>query len=264
MEPSTLIGILVGFGAIILSIIVDGGSFTSLINEAAAIMVIGGSTGALLVSYPLSAITTLPQFIMMTFQKPKVDFNQLVELFVGLADRARREGLLSLEEEVSQIDDDFMKKGIMLIVDGVDPSVVQEVLETDTDLMEERQRDGVAMLSSLGAFGPTMGMIGTVIGLIGVLSQLSDPENLGGSIAVAFTSTLYGVLLANLFWLPMATKLKTVVQTNVNGRNMITQGILSVQAGENPRIVQEKLEGYLDPKTRGQEKSDDDAGGEEE
>lgn len=139
----------------------------------------------------------------------------------------------------------------MLIVDGVDPSVVHEVMETDTEQVAERHKEGIEMLKALGGFGPTMGIIGTVMGLINVLSNLSDPSSLGHSIAVAFIATLYGVATANILWLPMANKLKQKNQSEMIAREVAMQGVLAVQAGENPRIVREKLESFLAPKMRG-------------
>jgi chemotaxis protein MotA len=140
----------------------------------------------------------------------------------------------------------------MLVVDGVDPEVVRNILETDTHLVAQRHKDGYSMLAAMGGFAPTMGIIGTVMGLINVLSHLSDPENLGHSIAVAFVATLYGVATANLLWLPIGNKLKQKSESEVLAREVSLEGMLSVQAGENPRIIREKLESFLSPKMRGQ------------
>ncbi len=253
MEISTVIGLILGLGAMVGTMLIEGGNPLSLLNLPAAVIVFGGSAGALFVAFPLKQIMTLPIVIGQSFQAYKGDPLVLIELFVKLADQARRDGLLSLEEEARKIEDDFIKKGVMLIVDGVDPSVVHEVMETDTNLVGERHKEGLEMLKALGGFGPTMGIIGTVMGLINVLSHLSDPENLGHSIAVAFIATLYGVAIANILWLPMANKLKQKNQTEIMSREVAIQGVLAVQAGENPRIVREKLESFLAPKLRGKE-----------
>jgi chemotaxis protein MotA len=251
VEISTGLGLLLGFGAIIISVILEGGSPMALVNLPAAVIVLGGTFGATIISYPLKRFLTLPGLIMQTFQAYKGDPQTLIDLFVKLADQARREGLLSLEEEAQKIEDAFVKKGVMLIVDGVDPAVVRDILETDTHLVSERHKGGYSMLESMAGFGPTMGIIGTVMGLINVLSQLSDPENLGHSIAVAFIATLYGIATANLLWLPLGTKLKQKSHAEIQAREVATEGVLSVQAGENPRIVREKLESFLAPKQRG-------------
>jgi chemotaxis protein MotA len=253
MEIATIIGLLLGLGAMVATMVIEGGNPMSLINLPAAVIVFGGCAGALFVSFPLKQVLKLGTTIGQCFQTYKGDSMTLIELFVKLADQARRDGLLSLEEEARKIEDEFIKKGVMLIVDGVDPSVVQEVMETDTTQVTERHKEGIEMLKALGGFAPTMGIIGTVMGLINVLSRLSDPENLGHSIAVAFIATLYGVASANLIWLPMANKLKQKNQSEIIAREVALQGVLAVQAGENPRIVREKLESFLAPKLRGQE-----------
>ena len=251
MEISTGIGLLLGFGALIASVILEGGSPMALVNLPAAVIVFGGTFGATLTSFPLKRFLSLGGLIAQTFQAYKGDPQTLIELFVNLADQARREGLLSLEEQASKIEDTFVRKGVMLIVDGVDPSVVRDIMETDTHLVGERHKSGYGMLETMAGFGPTMGIIGTVMGLINVLSRLSDPENLGHSIAVAFIATLYGVASANLLWLPLGTKLKQKSRTEIQAREVAIEGVLAVQAGENPRIVREKLESFLAPKQRG-------------
>ncbi len=259
MEISTLIGLILGVGAMVGSMILEGGNPMSLLNLPAAVIVLGGCAGALFVAFPLKQVLRLPVAITQTFQPYKGSPQVLIELFVKLADQARRDGLLSLEEEARKIEDDFIKKGVMLIVDGVDPSVVQEVMETDTEQVAERHKEGIEMLKALGGFGPTFGIIGTVMGLVNVLSNLSNPESLGHSIAVAFIATLYGVATANILWLPMANKLKQKNQSEMIAREVAMQGVLAVQSGENPRIVREKLESFLAPKLRGK----GDAGGKE-
>jgi chemotaxis protein MotA len=252
MDIATVIGLILGLGAMVGTMLIEGGNPMSLLNVPAAVIVFGGSVAALFVAFPLKQIMKLPAYIGQCFKTYNEDLMALVELFVKLADQARRDGLLSLEQEGRSIEDPFIRKGVMLIVDGVDPSVVHEVMETDTDQVAERHREGQEMLKALGGFGPTMGIIGTVMGLITVLSNLSDPGNLGHSIATAFIATLYGVASANIMWLPMANKLKHKNQVEIISREVSRQGVLAVQAGENPRIVREKLESFLAPKLRGQ------------
>jgi chemotaxis protein MotA len=174
-------------------------------------------------------------------------------LFLRLAEKARRQGLLALEDEAAQIENEFLRKGIMLVVDGTDPEVVRSVLEIDSAVLEERHKNGYELLDAMGGFAPTMGIIGTVMGLISVLSNLSDVSKLGPSIAVAFIATFYGVSTANLLWLPLGKKLKGKSQSEMAAREMMLEGILAIQAGDNPRIVQEKLLGYLAPHSRPQE-----------
>ncbi len=255
MEISTGLGLLLGFGALITAVFLEGGTPLALVNLSAGVIVLGGTLGATFISFPMKRVLSLPALIVQSFQSYKSDPQSLIDLFVQLADQARREGLLSLEEEANKIEDDFIRKGVMLVVDGVDPAMVRDILETDTHLVSQRHKEGYSMLEAMGGFGPTMGIIGTVMGLINVLSQLSDPENLGHSIAVAFVATLYGVATANLLWLPIGNKLKQKSQTEMLTREVAIEGMLAVQAGENPRIIREKLEAFLAPKMRGQNES---------
>jgi len=155
-----------------------------------------------------------------------------------------------MEEDSKNIEDPFMRKGIMLVVDGVDPEVVRDILETDAALVAERHAVGQAIFAAMGGYAPTMGIIGTVMGLVNVLSNLAEPEELGHSIAVAFIATLYGVVTANILWLPMGTKLKQKSEKELHVRHLMIEGVLAVQAGENPRIVREKLDAFLAPKER--------------
>jgi len=259
MEISTILGIVVAFGAYAASIIIGGGSVASLIDVGSIVMVFGGAIGATLIAYPLNSFLSLPALLAQSFQAPKTQPEQAIEMFVGLAYQARREGLLSLEEQIGNIDNDFVKKGIMLIVDGVDPAVVRDIMEIDNDLASRRHSVGVALMEYMGSVAPAMGMLGTVTGLIGVLGNLNDMDSLGPSMALAFITTLYGVILSNLFFNPMGNKLKQKDKTEMVAREVIVEGVLAIQAGENPRIVREKLEAFLAPKLRGQ---GDDKGGE--
>lgn len=252
MEISTPIGLVLAFGSLLLSMILEGGNPTSLINVPAMVIVFGGTFGAALISFPLATFLRLPGLLGQSFQAYKGDPKSYIELFVNLADQARREGLLSLESEAEKIDDPFIKKGVMLVVDGIDPAVVREVLETDTHLVSQRHKGGYSMLEAMGGFAPTMGIIGTVLGLINVLSRLSNPDELGHSIAGAFIATLYGIASANLIWLPIGNKLKGKSGREIEVRELVIEGILSVQAGDNPRIVRDKLESFLAPKLRGE------------
>jgi len=251
MEISTPIGLVFGFAALLIAFIMEGGSPAGLIEPSAALMVFGGTIAATLTSFPLKALMSLPKLVLLSIKPPHLDPRRAIAIFTTLADKARREGLLSLEEETRRIEDDFLRRGVMLVVDGVDPAVVREIMESETAAMEERHKVGYGMLQAMGGFSPTMGIIGTVLGLVCVLGSLeSNPGGLGEKIAVAFIATLYGVAFANLVYLPLANKLKGFSQHEVHARQMVIEGVLSVQAGENPRIVREKLETFLAPKAR--------------
>lgn len=252
MEISTAIGLILGFGAMVATMVIEGGNPLSLLNVPASVIVFGGCFGALFVAFPLKQISGFPGLLGQAFKAHHGNMLGLIEQFVAMAEKARRDGLLSLEEEVGKIEDEFIKKGITLIVDGLDPAIVRDILETDAALLVERHKEGQEMFKFLGGAGPTFGIIGTVMGLINVLSHLSEPESLGHSIAVAFIATLYGVASANILWLPIANKLKGKTHHEMMERELSIAGVLAIQAGENPRIVREKLESYLPPKQRGQ------------
>lgn len=248
MDLATILGLLIGFGAILGGMVLEGGSPASLWEPSAAIIVLGGTIGATMVSFPLSSVMKLPTLFVNAFFFKHVSPAEMVELFVRLAEKARREGLLSLEEESQQIKDSFVRKGLSLVVDGTDPELVKQILEIDIEALEARHGEGQAVLNAMGGYGPTMGIIGTVMGLVNVLSHMDDPSKLGESVAVAFIATLYGILTANIIFLPMGGKLKLKTEREVTIRRMAMEGILSVQAGENPRILRDKLAGFLAPK----------------
>ena len=202
---------------------------------------------------PPQVVFRLPSLFVKAMTATSDGGPELVALFLRLAEKARRQGLLALEDEAAQIEDEFLNKGIMLVVDGTDPEVVRTVLEIDSAVLAERHKNGYELLEAMGGYSPTMGIIGTVMGLVSVLSDLSDVSKLGPAIAVAFIATLYGVGAANLVWLPLGSKLKRKSEQELGVREMMLEGILSIQAGDNPRIVQDKLAGYLAPGMRPQE-----------
>jgi len=236
----------------VMCILLEGGQLKAFFSPSAAIMIFGGTLGATLVSFPLQRVLQLPKIIARCFVNDPHKGHELVALFVTLAERARREGLLSLEEEAGKIGDSYLKKGILLVVDGTDPEMVRSILEAEIASIGERHEAGFGMLEAMGGYSPTMGIIGTVLGLVNVLGNLKDPEHLGEAIAVAFIATLYGVAFANLVWLPLGAKLKAKSKEEVFLRELMMEGILSVQAGDNPRVVREKLESFLPPADRGE------------
>jgi chemotaxis protein MotA len=185
-----------------------------------------------------------------TFQKNALDVGELVSKLVKFAEKARREGLLALEAEVASAGDPFLQKGIQLVADGLDQETIKDMLETELDFVASRHASGAAMLDAAGGFAPTMGVLGTVMGLVTVLGNLSDPQSLGPAIAVAFLATLYGVGSANVIFLPMGQKLKRKSEEEMLLREVMIAGIISIQAGDNPQIVEEKLKAYLSPAIR--------------
>jgi len=257
MEISTIIGLALGLGSMVGMVLLEGGSPAELIGIPAAVIVFGGTFAASFAQFPLKVVLSLPTCIIQTIQAYDVDTKELIEQLVSLADRARRDGLLTLEEASSQLKDEFLKKGIMLVVDGVDSKTVAAVMETDTHLMSERHEKGIALLEAMGGYAPTMGILGTVMGLVNVLSNLANPEELGHLIASAFLATLYGIASANIVWLPLGGKLRGKDEAEKLSRHLMTQGVLAIQAGESPRIVREKLVAFLPPSERAEEQKEE-------
>lgn len=236
-----MIGLLAGFGSIIIGFILEGGTVGSLGGASAAIIVFGGTAGAIITSFPLSDLKKLPQWFKIAFTSQTFGTAEAYETLVRFAEKARREGLLSLEQELETVTDRFTHQGMQLVIDGTDPEITREILESNIAVLEKRHKVGISVFESAGGYGPTMGIIGTVMGLVMVLGNLSDPEALSHSIAAAFLATLYGVASANLLWLPIATKLKMKDKAEVSAMEMVLDGILSIQAGQNPSILKEKL-----------------------
>ena len=251
MDLATIIGIGGGVLIVCLVMIIDGGSPLELVTQPQAILLtLGGSLVASAATLPLDVLIKLPKYLGIAFTVKKVDLVELIELISRMADKARREGLLALEEEAKKIEEPFLRKGITLVVDGTDPAQVRAILELDIKTMEERHEKGISFFTQAGGFSPTFGIIGTVMGLVTVLKELDNPNKLAKSIAAAFLATLWGLLSANILWLPVAGKLTTRNNEEVAYRNMLLEGILSLQAGENPRIIKEKLSMFLSPAER--------------
>jgi chemotaxis protein MotA len=256
MDKGTAIGLAVALISILGAAVVEAGSIGilfALINLPSAMIVFGGTIGTIVVAFPLERVTKLTKVLGVAFRQEVTSERDLVTLFVRLAERARREGLLALETEAQTIEDPSIKKGVLLVVDGTDPELVREIMEADVAAMSERHEGRFAMFAAAGGFAPTMGIIGTVMGLVNVLSHLDKPDELGKSIATAFIATLYGVLSANVFWLPVGERLKQRNKEEVARRTLAVEGVLAVQAGDNPRVVREKLEAFLSPAHRGEE-----------
>jgi chemotaxis protein MotA len=251
MDIATLGGLLLGFALVVVVMVMDGGSPAELFTAPQAILLtIGGALIATLISYPVKSLASIPKWFMLAFFQKRQHPDEAIDTLVRMADKARREGLLSLEDEAKKLDNEFLRKGLMLVIDGIDPAQVRTIMDIETQHMVERHEQGIGFFTAAGGYGPTMGIIGTVMGLISVLQELDNPGELGKSIATAFLATLWGILSANMIWLPLAGKLKANNDEEVAYRNLLKEGILSLQAGENPRIVREKLMAFLPPKGR--------------
>lgn len=250
MDFMTIVGLVGGIGALLLSVVLEGGRITSLVSPTAFLIVIGGTVGATAVCYTLEELRAVPALLKIAFKEQEYDSVEFIYSLVRFAEKARREGLLALEDEIVEVEDKFLKKGMQLVIDGTDAELVRSILDTELAFLQQRHNKGASIFETAGGFAPTMGIIGTVMGLVHVLGNLTDTESLGPSIAVAFIATLYGVGSANLFFLPIANKLKNRSAHQLLMHEVTLEGILSVQAGDNPRIVEEKLLAFLAPDER--------------
>ena len=228
----------------------EGSQLPTFFNVPALLIVFGGTFGATLAATSMDAMKKVPTYYKLAFSPPVYDLKARADLMVSYAERARRDGLLALDEEVQKLDDNFTRKGLQLVVDGSDPEVVQAVLESEMDGMATRHAEGVELFKQAGGYAPTIGILGCVLALVTVLGNLSQPETLGPSISVAFIATLYGVGAANVILLPVANKLKQVSEAEMELRTMTLEGVLAIQAGDNPRIVADKLAAFIPPGDR--------------
>ncbi len=247
MKPATAIGIVVATLGILMAGIMGGTSPASFMDIPALLIIIGGTGGVTLASCGMESMKKVPALYKIVFGPPEIDLNARVQQLVGFAEQARREGLLALDGQTAEIEDDFTRKGLQLVVDGSDPELVREVLEAEIDGMMARHHEGAGPFEKAGGFAPTMGIIGTVMGLVHVLQNLSAPATLGPAISSAFIATLMGVGSANVLYLPIANRLKALSRQEVELRTLTLEGILAVQAGDNPRVVAEKLGSFVPP-----------------
>lgn len=249
MDLATILGILVSFGLILWALVI-GGNPIIFLNLPSALIVLGGTFGATLINYPWRNVFGVFQVLRNAFFSRQHDPVQIIDAFLGYAQRARREGILAIEPLIKNIEDDYLRKGLQLTVDGLEPQVIQEIMETEIAYLEERHDRGAEVLTMMGTFAPAMGLIGTVIGLVQMLRSMNDPSTIGPAMAVALLTTFYGVILANLVFNPMAGKLRARSREEVLVREMILEGLLAISKGENPRILQEKMNSFIAPKMR--------------
>jgi len=250
MDLATVLGLLLAWGALLLALFIEGGKVKDLLNPSAFILVIGGTVGATIVAFSLRQILGLPAIIRKAFFCEDTDLTRVIAIVVEFARTARRDGILALEAESKRVDNKFLRMGVQLVVDGVPSEMVREILETEIVSLQERHKVGESMLATMGGFAPTLGIIGTVMGLIHMLSTLNEPGKMGPAIAAAFMATLYGVAFANLVFLPLGSKLKARTTEEIIAYDMMVEGILSIQAGDNPRMVEAKMLAFLPPKLR--------------
>lgn len=261
MDIASLLGIILGLAMLVYGII-DNAGVTGVVNyidPASAIITFGGAFSATLASYSLQDFLAGLKSFTLIFKSSAMNAAEMINKIIELSNVARKEGLLSLEEAAADMDEPFLKKGILLIVDGTDPELVRAILETELFSTEDRHKNLIGFWDTLGAMGPAWGMIGTLVGLVNMLNNMNDASAIGPAMAVALITTLYGSLLANWICTPTSNKLKQSNSAEVMQKEVMIEGLLSIQAGENPRVIEEKLKSFLAPKDR----PTSEAGGEE-
>jgi chemotaxis protein MotA len=241
----TLIGVIIGFAAIIGGNFLEGGHIDALLNGPAAIIVLGGTIGAAVLQTPKNVLLKSLSIFIWIIKPPSQNFAEIQKQIIKWAEVSRKNGLLGLENLASNNKDHFIKKGLQLLIDGKEPDQIRAVLELELCSTEQNNIDASKVYEAMGGYAPTIGIIGAVMGLIHVMGNLSDPSMLGGGIAVAFVATIYGVGIANLFLIPVANKLQAYSRNESQLKEMIIEGLISIAEGEHPRNIAEKLNGFF-------------------
>ncbi len=255
MDIASLIGLILAVGLILGSIATGSAPFSAFIDVPSMLVVIGGSIGAAFICFPLKSILSIPMVTKKVLLNKSTNVSALIEQLVSLAETARRDGLLALEARLNEVDNTFIRLGIQMAVDGTRPEVIEDIMRTEMDALATRHRDGKSLMEQMGRFAPAYGMIGTLMGLIMMLSDMSDPSSIGSGMAVALITTLYGAIMANVFFSPFAEKLGFINKEEMLGLEIVVRGIMAIQSGENPRVVEQKLNTFLPPKLRASEEA---------
>jgi len=251
MDIATVVGLLLGSALLVVSIMIaPGASFSAFIDYPSLMVVVGGCIAATLICFPLRNFLSLAMVVKKVFLNRQESVPQLIEQIVDLAETARREGLLALESKLEEIENPSIVLGIQMAVDGTVAEVIEAIMQTEIEAVATRHRDGKAVVDQLGRFAPAFGMIGTLMGLIIMLGNMEDPSSIGAGMAVALITTLYGAVVSNLFFLPFAEKLGFINKQEVLTMEIILRGIMAIQAGDNPRVIEQKLSTYIPPKLR--------------
>lgn len=245
MDILSLIGLVLAACAVIVGSILKGAGLKALVSAAAFMIVIVGTIAAICLQTPLPVMKRALRILPWIFRPPAVQRTDLIKRMVEWSNTARKQGLLGLEGAIEKETDDFVRKGLQLVVDGSEPDVIRNTLEVDLHVREQADTRAAKVFEGMGVYAPTLGIIGAVLGLMSVMQNLADPSKLGQGIAAAFVATIYGIGLANLFFLPAASKLKVAIQSMTEVREMVIEGMISIAQGENPRSIESKLQGYL-------------------
>lgn len=254
MDKASIIGLVLGIGAVLGGQALEGGHLGSIMQITAFVIVIGGTFGAVFLSYPFKEVIAALKGVKSIIKEPPQNAEEIIKQITQYANKARKEGILSLEKEIKNIGNTFLKKALTMAVDGLEPHLIREAMETELEYLDEHGKISSKIFKSAGGYAPTIGILGAVLGLIHVMENLNDPSKLGAGIAVAFVATVYGVGSANLLFLPIATKLEVRHRNEMILREMMLEGVISVSNGENPRLIEEKLRSYL-PDLTAQQKS---------
>lgn len=255
MDLASVIGLLTAIALIIGSIAAGTAPFTAFIDVPSILVVIGGSMAASMMCFSLKTILSMPMVAKKVFLHKPENPAALIEQLVSLAETARRDGLLALEGRVDEVDNNFIRLGIQMAVDGTRPEVIEDIMRTEIDAIATRHRDGKSLMDQLGRFAPAYGMIGTLMGLIMMLSDMSDPSSIGSGMAVALITTLYGAIMANALFIPFSEKLGFNNKQELISLEIVVRGIMAIQSGENPRVIAQKLSTFLPPKLRATEEA---------
>lgn len=255
MDIATIIGLILGFGAVVGGQVLEGGHISAILQPTAALIVLGGTIGATFVSFPLKGIIQALKDTRKALFPSQANHEAIIKEMIGYAAKARKNGLISLEQETQTIKDNFTKKGVAMVVDGIDPQKFREAMEIELNTFEEHAKLSAEIFESAGGFAPTIGIIGAVLGLIHVMENLSDASKLGGGIAVAFVATIYGLMTANIICIPFGTKLKHRVKEEMLMKEMIIEGLIAIQNGENPHFIEQRLRSFLQEESKPEKKA---------
>ena len=249
MDLATFIGIFSSFGLLFLAINMGVG-FRAFVDAPSVLIVVGGTACATMINYPLRDFINSLSIIKKVFFTKSSTVGEIITSFIMFSSKARKEGLLSLESSLGLVKDDFLKRGLQLTIDGLEPQAITEILETEIESIQERHRLGADIFMAMGTFAPAFGMIGTLIGLVAMLKNMDDPSNIGAAMSVALITTFYGAVMANVLFIPIAGKLRARSKEETLVKELILQGILSLCRGDNPRIIEQKLHAFLPPSAR--------------
>lgn len=249
MDIATVLGVISAFGLVLIAIFMGGG-LALFINIPALMIVVGGTLGTTMINYPLREVLGVLKVVQKALFTKNISSDELIKNFFAFARKSRKEGILSLEGDIKEVSDEFLKKGVQLSIDGLEPQEINNLLETELDFLRSRHQLGAEVFTTMGTYAPAMGMIGTLIGLVQMLQGMDDPGTIGPAMAVALLTTFYGSVMANIVCMPIAGKLRTRSKEETLTKEMTIQGVISLSNGDNPRILEQKLYAFVPPNQR--------------